>query len=280
MNRASTRMSSKRDLSNRMKRIGTINLSHFSEAQMPKIHEYKIAVVGPHKSGKTCIVTRFLSGEFGEDYDHTIEDVHYKNSNININSVMPSITSDVNEIICKLTIVDTSGLEEEFSQVNENEVADSDAFIFVADLSDEDTLNKVKFFYERVCDLQADKIQGLTMFDATVRLPIVLVQNKEDEKVNDTIQQDLGEWAEQNGIPYFPLDKSGNVQPIYESAICQVVHNVHVLPLISDTSCMPNDPSSRLSKDSNSLSPNSERKSVRQSLGAAMQKLIGKTIKT
>ncbi len=252
-----------------MKRGGGVNLfAHFSQENMPKLHEYKIAIVGPEKCGKSNIVSRFLNGCLVEEYEHTIEDIHYQSCAVNINSVMPSITSDVNEIQCKLSIVDTSGQLSEFDKVNEGEMLNCHGFVMVADLSDTETLSKLQNFYMTIAHIKQDEIQGLTSCDQYAKLPMVVVGNKSDCKAIN-VEDDVLEWAESIGIQFVTLSKDDTVNSVFDSVVSQIVHNTFILPLISDTSVIPMSVSNS-PRDNTKSEVKDNRKSFRKSLSAAL----------
>jgi small GTP-binding protein len=257
-----------------MKRVGTAHMSHFSQSNMPQLHEYRIAVVGPEASGKSCLVSRFLTETFSEEHEHTIEDVHYKNSIFNINAVMPSITCEVNNIECKLSLVDTSGQSSEFSQVNETEVRICHGFIIVSDLSDKDTVSKTQFFYDRIMALKEDQVQDLLSFDSYAKLPIIVVGNKNENKI-ESIEEAMTEWAEKIGAQFVTIAKQDTTEVVFEMVVCQIVHNHFILPLISDTSLMPMDVGG--SPNHTPRDPKEDRKSFRKSISSAFAGLMKKT---
>lgn len=92
--------------------------------------EFKLCVVGPEASGKTCLVQRLTKGDFVDQDDSTLED-----------TVRHSLVVD--GISTALDILDTGG-SPTYSHMHPNWFKDKDAFLIVFSLGDASGLRSVK----------------------------------------------------------------------------------------------------------------------------------------
>lgn len=115
----------------------------------------KIAILGTGGVGKSCLTLRFITNQFCEDYDATIEDSYRK-------------TIQVDGKIEQLEIVDTAGQEEFFSLID-GWIRDSDGIILVYDVTNPQSFDELSYFYERIVQCKD-----------TEDVPLVIVGNKCD----------------------------------------------------------------------------------------------------
>jgi small GTP-binding protein len=115
----------------------------------------KIAILGTGGVGKSCLTLRFITNQFCEDYDATIEDSYRK-------------AIEVDGTIEQLEIIDTAGQEEFFSLID-GWIRESDGIILVYDITNMQSFDELSYFYDRI-------VQCKDTYD----VPLVMVGNKCD----------------------------------------------------------------------------------------------------
>jgi len=119
--------------------------------------EYKVVVIGGGGVGKSAVVLRFVTDEFLEEYDATIEDTYRKNIQLGDQTIL-------------LDIMDTAG-QEEFKSMMDGWIRDAEGFLLVYDLS-----QKVSF--EELSSRIITKIQKIK--GSLEEVPCMLIGNKND----------------------------------------------------------------------------------------------------
>lgn len=122
-------------------------------------HYDTVVLLGGGGVGKSSLTLRLMTNNFLDDYDATIEDSYRK-------------TINVDDEISNIEILDTAG-QEEFHSLVDGWIRSSEAVILVYDVSNRQTFDEVKSFYERVVEAKD-----------TVKFPLVLVGNKCDVSDN------------------------------------------------------------------------------------------------
>ena len=117
--------------------------------------EYKVVVLGSGGVGKSALTVQFVTGQFVEKYDPTIEDFYRKE--IEVDNT-PSV----------LEILDTAGTEQ-FASMRDLYIKNGQGFILIYSL-----LNKQTF-----TDLRSIRDQILRVKNSD-NVPMVLVGNKSD----------------------------------------------------------------------------------------------------
>ncbi|KAL9656455.1 hypothetical protein ABK040_005220 [Willaertia magna] len=154
-----------------------INHYFYLELQKQQLinKKIKLAICGDGGCGKTSIICQFIFKEFHAEYDPTLYDC--LDGSINLND-----TLNLN-----VTIFDQVGMEE-WIELRYNWMRNTDAFIIVCNLTNEETLSGV---YESLRDINISK--------NLKSVPIVIVGNKLDllkqknerkitkEKINETV---------------------------------------------------------------------------------------------
>ncbi|CAJ0958753.1 unnamed protein product, partial [Mesorhabditis belari] len=115
----------------------------------------KIALMGCYCVGKSSITERFVSGNFSNDYETTIEDLQTK-----------SYKYDGKDFL--LRIMDTAG-HQQYSLFPRSCAFDVDGYILVYSIDDRHSFEIVQIIYDKIRDHMGD-----------VKFPVVLVGNKID----------------------------------------------------------------------------------------------------
>ncbi|KAJ1724865.1 hypothetical protein LPJ53_000933 [Coemansia erecta] len=119
------------------------------------IPEYKVVMLGSGGVGKSMLTTRFINGNFSEDYDPTIEDSYRKQC-------------EVDDMTCVLDVLDTAG-QEEYIALRDYHIRSGNCFVIVYSILSKATLNEAEAIANKI-------FQTKNTYD----VPIVLVGNKCD----------------------------------------------------------------------------------------------------
>ncbi|KAJ1848317.1 Ras GTPase, partial [Coemansia sp. RSA 2703] len=119
------------------------------------IPEYKVVMLGSGGVGKSMLTTRFINGNFTEDYDPTIEDSYRKQC-------------EVDDMTCVLDVLDTAG-QEEYIALRDYHIRSGNCFVIVYSILSKATLNEAEAIANKI-------FQTKNTYD----VPIVLVGNKCD----------------------------------------------------------------------------------------------------
>lgn len=158
---------------------------------------YRIPVLGESQVGKSCILTKYLLGEFNEVYTSTIAiDKSVKK--------LPVKDKDKNEDVeITLNLMDTAG-QERFRTVTASTLKLANGIFVVFSLTDPNSFEQVTYWMEQIRDNNG-------------KVPIILIGNKCDlvdqRKVS---KEDAEELAKKLGVNYFETSaKTG--QGIHEA---------------------------------------------------------------
>ena len=156
---------------------------------MSEILTFKILTLGESSVGKTCILRRYVEGQFFKNQISTIG-IDFKSKNLKINN---------HEI--RLKIWDTAG-EERFRNITSQYYKGAEGIILVFDLTKKESFDKINDWIKQIkLNTQSDEIA------------IVLLGNKKDLVDMRVISFEEGkERAEAFGIKFFEtsaLDGSG-----------------------------------------------------------------------
>ena len=155
------------------KRVSTVPLkprliSKLASKPMKRVHGYKtfkITVLGAPNVGKTSLIERFTNGTFTEDYLPTIADTYETGLFLNIQNKLKQFDIELNDF--------TGALKDDFPEMYEEKILQSDGFIVVYSKDEPDSLAKV---VEIVADI-----------NILQEAPVVMVlENKCDCKKNKT----------------------------------------------------------------------------------------------
>ena len=117
--------------------------------------EYKVVVLGSGGVGKSALTVQFVSNQFLEKYDPTIEDFYRKE--IDVDSC-PSI----------LEILDTAGTEQ-FASMRDLYIKNGQGFLLVYSITNHQTLQDLQPMRDQIV-----RLKGQT------NVPLILVGNKRD----------------------------------------------------------------------------------------------------
>ncbi|XP_001622936.2 ras-related protein Rap-2b [Nematostella vectensis] len=159
--------------------------------------EYKVVVLGSGGVGKSALTVQFVTGQFVEKYDPTIEDFYRKEIEVDNN---PSI----------LEILDTAGTEQ-FASMRDLYIKNGQGFLLVYSL-----INRQTF-----ADLKPMRAQILRV-KGSENVPIVLVGNKSD--IYDEREVSVGEakdLAEAWGCPFYETSAKtrSNVDKVFAEVV-------------------------------------------------------------
>jgi len=154
--------------------------------------EFKITVLGGGAVGKSALTIRYITGEFEQIYDPTIEDSYSK-----------QVGNDV------IHILDTAG-QEEFSALQDQWIRDGDGFVIVYSVTNKESIVEAGAIRDkiiRILDVDLEK----------QILPLVLVGNKCDLERERAISKQEGEdkgkewkcvWMESSAKDRINVDKA------------------------------------------------------------------------
>eukprot|EP01130_Rhizamoeba_saxonica_P005226 TRINITY_DN2096_c0_g1_i1.p1 TRINITY_DN2096_c0_g1~~TRINITY_DN2096_c0_g1_i1.p1 ORF type:complete len:211 (-),score=59.14 TRINITY_DN2096_c0_g1_i1:53-643(-) len=161
---------------------------------------YKLVLVGVGGVGKSCVTIQFISNQFVEDYDPTLEDSYRK-----------QVTIDNEE--CILDIFDTAG-QEDFAAVRDQYMRTGDGFICVYSIT-----------------LQNSFDEAITLHDHILRVkdeddvPFVLVGNKCDLVEQREVPTEKGQsLANELNCPFLEASAKTrqNVVEVFEAIVREI----------------------------------------------------------
>lgn len=162
---------------------------------------YKLVVLGAGGVGKSALTIRFISNEFMEDYDPTVEDIYRKD-------VL------VDDKVYLVDVLDTAG-QEEFAAMRDGWwCSDGQGFLLVYSIDTKRTFDHVQLLYQKI----------LRAKDAT-EVPIVLAGNKCDLVEGRQVTHAEGQrLADKWGIPFMETSalKAVNNQACFVEIVRQI----------------------------------------------------------
>lgn len=191
-----------------------------------------ITICGDGGTGKSCLALRFVRSHWTNIYDPTIEDCY-------------SITRKIDGQIYHISITDTAG-QMEYRSLWAESNSHSDAFLFVYDITNQESLNALKEFnalVDRKIDAklkyfkrknqmltgdanfqsQASSMEERNTPDRSVK---VVVGNMCDLPHNRQVLAQTGEnWARKNGCSFMEISakENLNVEEVLELTVKKVV---------------------------------------------------------
>jgi len=143
--------------------------------------------VGIGGVGKSCLTIQYISGQFVDDYDPTLEDSYRKQTTI-----------DHNE--CILDIFDTAG-QEVFSAVRDQYMRTGDGFLVVYSITLQDSFDEAINLHEHILQIKD-----------THTAPFVLVGNKADLEDAREVPTDRGKsLSAELKCPFFETSAKTNM---------------------------------------------------------------------
>ncbi|OBA28618.1 ras-domain-containing protein [Hanseniaspora valbyensis NRRL Y-1626] len=168
------------------------------------MREYKLIVLGAGGVGKSCLTIQYISSQYIDSYDPTIEDSYNKIINID------------NRIV-ELEILDTAGIEQ-FTAMRELYIKNGDGFILVYSINDLNSFKELLKLRDQILKIKGSEENCL----------MVLVGNKADlnymeRKVSIQDGIDLSEsWG---GIPFYETSAllRNNVDEVFVDLVRQII---------------------------------------------------------
>lgn len=130
--------------------------------------EFKVVVLGSGGVGKSALTLRYVTGEFVERYDPTVEDFYRKEIQLN-------------GVPCVIEILDTAGAEQ-FASMRDLYIRNGEGFLVVYSVVNQQSFIDVQYLIDLV-----RKVKGRG------NVPMLLVGNKVDLKEQRVVSSMEGE---------------------------------------------------------------------------------------
>ena len=170
--------------------------------------EYRIVVLGDKQVGKTSLIKQFISNQFNEETEVTIEDQEYKKQ-----------VKIPGEESCGVKVIDTA-----FTGQSSNMVNLAQVYVIVYDITEKVTFGKL--------DLYIKRIKEINNINETHRIPVVLVGNKKDlvdlvsgrrQVTRSEGKKLLKKWGgDKNSFIEITARDNGQVNQVFEQALKQL----------------------------------------------------------
>ena len=148
---------------------------------------FKLIFIGDSNVGKTTLINKYVDGTFSEEIPPTIG---LENK---------SKTIDIRGLKAKLQIWDTAG-QEKFNSLSKQYFQNSDGILLVFDITNKDSFNNIKKWYDDVISYSGVKAKKL------------LIGNKKDMKNNIKItKDDITQFIGQNRMKFIETSAKNNI---------------------------------------------------------------------
>ena len=175
-------------------------------------YQYKILILGDATVGKTSILVRYIDNKFEKDSLATLGvDVKYK-----------YVTLDNKKI--RMNIWDTAG-QDRFRNIAKNYFKGANAVIFVFDVNNKNTLDKIKFWIDNVKENSSEDLIE------------VIVGNKIDiEGKHEVTKEEMESLGEKTGMETFETSaKTGEgINEVFTYLVNQLIQNSNIGKIQSD----------------------------------------------
>ncbi|KAJ2725270.1 RAS1 protein [Coemansia sp. Benny D115] len=164
--------------------------------------EYKVVMLGTGGVGKSMITTRYINGNFSNDYDPTIEDSYRKECTLDNRT-------------CVLEILDTAG-QEEYIALRDYHIRSGDCFVVVYSITDPRSLDEAEVIVNQVYQTKESAL-----------VPIVIVGNKTDRENDRKVATTEGrEVAKRMGTGFYEVSaKTGHkIGNIFTQCVRRIRH--------------------------------------------------------
>jgi len=159
--------------------------------------DFQVVLVGGGGVGKSAISIQYISNQFIDDYDPTIEDSYRKQA-------------VVEEVSCMIDILDTAG-QEEYASLRDQWMRDREGFIIVFSVDSRKSFDEVSRWRQNILRVKESK-EG----------PIVLVANKCDLVESRVVSVvEIETLAKDLGIPWIEVSAKSrtNIDQIFELVV-------------------------------------------------------------
>ena len=175
-------------------------------------YQYKILILGDATVGKTSILVRYIDNKFEKDSLATLGvDVKYK-----------YVTLDNKKI--RMNIWDTAG-QDRFRNIAKNYFKGANAVIFVFDVNNKNTLDKIKFWIDNVKENSSEDLIE------------VIVGNKIDiDGKHEVTKEEMESLGEKTGMETFKTSaKTGEgINEVFTYLVNQLIQNTNIGKIPSD----------------------------------------------
>ena len=175
-------------------------------------YQYKILILGDATVGKTSILVRYIDNKFEKDSLATLGvDVKYK-----------YVTLDNKKI--RMNIWDTAG-QDRFRNIAKNYFKGANAVIFVFDVNNKNTLDKIKFWIDNVKENSSEDLIE------------VIVGNKIDiDGKHEVTKEEMESLGEKTGMETFETSaKTGEgINEVFTYLVNQLIQNSNIGKIQSD----------------------------------------------
>mmetsp|Transcript_5357 Transcript_5357/g.8774 ORF Transcript_5357/g.8774 Transcript_5357/m.8774 type:complete len:194 (+) Transcript_5357:47-628(+) len=146
-----------------------------------KQNTYKLVVLGAGAVGKSSLTVRYVTGDFLEEYDPTIEDYYRK-------------LIKVDDKPAYLDILDTAG-QEEFSSMQDEFFRQGKGFLLIYSIISRESFEHTKVLVDKIRRAKDDPDE---------KLALILCGNKCDLNIQRKVPKDEGQkLAKEFGCPFF-----------------------------------------------------------------------------
>eukprot|EP01083_Nonionella_stella_P076149 207352_1 len=142
---------------------GKIATDYLETLEIPDNREYKIVVLGAGGVGKSALVIRFITDQFLEEYDPTIEDSYSKQLSIDGHA-------------CMLDVLDTAG-QDEFAALTDRWIRETEIFLILFAIDNVSSFQDVQRFKTSIQHIKEDTTTLIILVGHKVDL-------EEDRKVS------------------------------------------------------------------------------------------------
>ena len=151
------------------------------------MREFKIVVMGSGGVGKSCLTLKFVTGNFRERYDPTIEDFYRKEI-------------ELDNSLCILEILDTAGTDQ-FSSLLDLYILNGQGFLLIYSVASAQTYIDAQPLREKIFRIRRSK-----------RTPMILVGNKADTppELREVYQKDAAHLAADWLCPFYESSAKTN----------------------------------------------------------------------
>ncbi|XP_072035032.1 LOW QUALITY PROTEIN: ras-related protein Rap-2a-like [Amphiura filiformis] len=165
------------------------------------MREYKVVVLGSGGVGKSALTVEFVSGNYVEKYDPTIEDFYRK-------------AIEVENTMAILEILDTAGTEQ-FASMRDLYIRNGQGFLVVYSVTSKQSFGDVCVSRDQIL-----RVKG------SDQVPIVLVGNKADlEKERQVPSSEGMILAERWNVPFYETSAKStqNVNEVFAECVVEIM---------------------------------------------------------